>query len=182
MAAKIYTKEIILKAAFDLALEVGVDKISMRNLANKIGCSVMPIYEEFTSKEELINAISVFTEQQIDKKSITMYDRFYDLLYYGLKYPKFFLSIVEYDSTHRQPQEIICKVCNLMRRDSRLKDFEEREAYIINTRIEMFIIGIIYTYQFIESDLMKRYPELKRILTETIDSIIYGYLSIKKLN
>lgn len=69
-----------------------------------------------------------------------------------------------------------------MRRDSRLKDFEEREAYIINTRIEMFIIGIIYTYQFIESDLMKRYPELKRILTETIDSIIYGYLSIKKLN
>lgn len=180
MASKKYTKEIILKAAFDLALEVGVDKISMRKLADRIGCSVMPIYEEFISKEELIKAISIFTEQQSNQESTTLYDRFYGLLYYGLKYPKFFLSIIEYDSIHRQPQEIICKVCGLMRRDSRLKHLDDRDAYIINTRIEIYLIGLIYTYQFTGSDLMKRYTQLKNILTEAIDSIIIGYLHIHK--
>ncbi len=180
MAAKIYTKEIILKAAFDIALEVGIDKISMRKLADRIGCSVMPIYEEFTSKEELVKAISVFTEHLTDDKSITLYDRYYDLLYYGLKYPKFFLSIVEYDSSHTQPQEIVCRLCNLMKSDPRLKDLDDRDAYIINTRIEIFLIGLIYTYHFIERDLMKRYPNLKRILTESIDSIIMGYITLRR--
>lgn len=47
------TKEMILNTAFDIAREQGVEKISNRELAKRMNCSIRPIYYQFKNVEEL---------------------------------------------------------------------------------------------------------------------------------
>ena len=47
------TKEMILNTAFEIAREKGFEKISNRELAKKMNCSIRPIYYQFENVEEL---------------------------------------------------------------------------------------------------------------------------------
>ena len=47
------TKEIILQAAFEIARVNGLEKVSNREIAKKINCSIRPIYYYFKNTEEL---------------------------------------------------------------------------------------------------------------------------------
>ena len=47
------SKEMILDAAFEIARKDGLDKISNRELANKLKCSIRPIYYQFQNVEEM---------------------------------------------------------------------------------------------------------------------------------
>ena len=179
MSSKKYTKDIILKASYELSKDIGLDALSMRKIANKVGCSVMPLYEAFSSREELINGLSTFNEKLYDLSSHTMYDRYFRLLREGLRYPTFFLSVVKYDIKRVHEEETICNLCNLMKKDDRLKNLNDRQVYAINTRIEIYVIGLVYSYSFFE-DAAERYPALKNILIQVIDGIIMG--ALKNIN
>ena len=48
------SKEMILDAAFEIARKDGLDKISNRELANKLKCSIRPIYYQFQNVEEIV--------------------------------------------------------------------------------------------------------------------------------
>jgi len=48
------TREIIMDAAFSLIRETGISAVNARNIADKVGCSVQPIYTCFSNMEELI--------------------------------------------------------------------------------------------------------------------------------
>lgn len=45
------TKEMILNTAFEIAREKGFEKISNRELAKKMNCSIRPIYYQFKNVE-----------------------------------------------------------------------------------------------------------------------------------
>ena len=47
------SKEMILDAAIEIARKDGLDKISNRELANKLKCSIRPIYYQFQNVEEM---------------------------------------------------------------------------------------------------------------------------------
>lgn len=47
------TKEMILNTAFEIAREKGFEKISNRELAKRMNCSIRPIYYQFKNVEEL---------------------------------------------------------------------------------------------------------------------------------
>lgn len=47
------TKEMVVDAAFDIARTQGTDQILVRNIANKLGCSVQPIYSYCNNMESL---------------------------------------------------------------------------------------------------------------------------------
>ena len=47
------TKEMVVEAAFELAQEGGSDQILVKNIAEKLGCSVQPIYSYCKSMEGL---------------------------------------------------------------------------------------------------------------------------------
>lgn len=47
------SKEMILDAAFSIVREYGIEKLSNRELANKLKCSIRPIYYQFKNVEEL---------------------------------------------------------------------------------------------------------------------------------
>lgn len=47
------TKEMILNAAFDITRNEGIEKLSNREIAQKMNCSIRPIYYQFKNSEEL---------------------------------------------------------------------------------------------------------------------------------
>lgn len=53
------TKEEILNAAVRITEEQGIDKLNARNLAEKLGCSVQPIFRVYSGMEELKRAVVV---------------------------------------------------------------------------------------------------------------------------
>lgn len=58
------SKDMILEAAFDIVREQGIEKLSNRELANKLKCSIRPIYYQFENvkemQEELYNKIEKY--------------------------------------------------------------------------------------------------------------------------
>jgi len=57
-----FTKEMIIKAAFDLTRELGWETATARNIARKLGSSTMPIYSTVKSIEEI--------EKEVTEKAI----------------------------------------------------------------------------------------------------------------
>lgn len=47
------TREMIVEAAFDLAREGGMEQVLVKNIAERLGCSVQPIYSYCANMEEL---------------------------------------------------------------------------------------------------------------------------------
>lgn len=62
-----FTKQEIIIAAFDLAKDKGLDSITIRNVAQKLGSSIAPIYVNFNNIDELI--------QEVVKKHLRFQDR-----------------------------------------------------------------------------------------------------------
>ncbi len=180
MAKKIYSKDTILKTAYEMAIEVGINKITMRKLAARIGSSVMPIYEKFSSKEELLDAISVFVESYEDIEKVSIYDRYNHLLYYGLTYPDFYLNVVASNTSYSNSPETLCKVCYIMKKHPRLNLYNDKELLIIHSRIDVFLTGVIFVFRnHPQAVRVEQYPRLKVILQQVIDGIILGYIESK---
>lgn len=51
------TKEMVLEAAFQLAREEGMERVSVRAIAKRLGCSTQPVLYCFGSAEELRQAV-----------------------------------------------------------------------------------------------------------------------------
>lgn len=47
------TRELILKKAFDMVHEEGIDSLNARALAKKLNCSTMPIFQSFQDMRDL---------------------------------------------------------------------------------------------------------------------------------
>lgn len=52
-----FTKEQIIDSAFQIAKEEGIDKITIRKVANHLGSSSAPIYVNFKDVQELKRAV-----------------------------------------------------------------------------------------------------------------------------
>jgi len=52
-----YDRDQIVEAAFEIAKEGGFSAISTRAVAKRLGCSVAPIYQNFATVEELLEAV-----------------------------------------------------------------------------------------------------------------------------
>lgn len=70
------TKEMVVEAAFDLAREKGMEQVLVKSIAEKLGCSVQPIYSYCQSMEGLLQDVYVrirqfireYLDQHIDKE------------------------------------------------------------------------------------------------------------------
>lgn len=57
MRRKVYTKDQILKAAYEVISKEGFGKFTARNIAKKMGISTQPIYLEFKNMQDLKNTL-----------------------------------------------------------------------------------------------------------------------------
>ena len=57
------TKEMVVEAAFELAREQGLEGVMVKNLAEKLGCSVQPIYSYCRSMDGLYREVYLKSER-----------------------------------------------------------------------------------------------------------------------
>lgn len=71
MARKeIITRDMILEMAFDLARDNGIESVTARNVATKIGCSTQPIFRIYANMEQL--------REEIYQKAIDAFGDYYE--------------------------------------------------------------------------------------------------------
>lgn len=68
-----FSKEDILKIAFDILIEKGSKEITARNLAEKLGSSTISIYSNFSSMGELKNELSKLAKNKLFQKVLINY-------------------------------------------------------------------------------------------------------------
>ena len=61
------SKDMILDAAFEIARQEGMEKLSNRELAKKLKCSIRPIYYQFENVEEMQKELYIKIEQYFYK-------------------------------------------------------------------------------------------------------------------
>ena len=61
------SKDMILNTAFEIVRQYGIEKLSNRELANKLKCSIRPIYYQFENVEEMQKELYLKIEQYFYK-------------------------------------------------------------------------------------------------------------------
>ena len=61
------SKDMILEAAFEIVKNDGMEKLSNRELANKLNCSIRPIYYQFENVEEMQKELYIKIEKYLYK-------------------------------------------------------------------------------------------------------------------
>ena len=177
LAKKLYDRELIIQKAFDLALNKGIYSLSMRMIARELGCSVMPIYDSFDSKDDLIFALCDYaiTSTFQDLQQYDFVERHLRMLEFGLKYPKFYLDFVKLNKVHSKDEDIFANLVIMMRKDQRIKHLSALDLFKINGQIEIFIVGVIFVNSLKSNidDIMIGY--LKEATVKFIDDFINGY-------
>ena len=63
------TKEMVVNAAFEIARDGGMEQVMVKNIADKIGCSVQPIYSYCKNMEglrmEVAGKVKIFVQEYI---------------------------------------------------------------------------------------------------------------------
>lgn len=70
----VFQKEEIIKAAFNLIAETGIEGLSARKIARRLGSSVMPVYSTFASMDALILDVKKYAESVLDEYTSKKYD------------------------------------------------------------------------------------------------------------
>lgn len=146
MAKKKYTREKIIETGYNIQKDVGLERVTIRAIAKELGCSVMPIYEEFGTKEELYHEISSYSLER-SMYLEDMYARYRYILAYGLKMPEQLLSFLDLKRQYDYQEELIEKLLFIMRKEPKLSRKTDQEILQLNARIELYIVGITYIYK-----------------------------------
>ena len=143
------TKEELIDAAFQIAADEGIDAVTVRKVARRIGCSVAPIYVNFETSEDLIRAVferaedisfeymngdyseSPFLNMGI---GIIMFARAYNHLFRDVLLKKSRFAPIEGFGDK--------KYIELMKRDQLVKGLDDDELFNILFKLDIFTHGL----------------------------------------
>lgn len=178
MAKKVYSENLILEEAFKYCSKNGLDSLSVRILAKKMGSSVMPIYDAFDSKEGLIEALVNYTIQKTFP--IEGYEKYSDrcmqLLDFGMAYPSFYMDMVKLNKKHNFTKNHLFLYEKMMRNDDLLKDFSFKELSKLNSTIEVYIMGLILWESSDVPISKERMSVIRNKLKDFMNRIIQTYI------
>lgn len=181
MAKKRYSKERILEAAYQITRDEDLSALSMRAIARKIGCSVMPIYDSFESKEDLMYEVNKYSLRKTlyDFSDPCINERYHHIIRYGFRYPNFFLKFVRFEQSFIHDDAIVCQLCSYLHGDPRFAGADDRDLLKINARLEAFITGIIHTYHADKYD-EKVVERVIRVVDDTLDALVHHIIGPKQ--
>lgn len=145
-----FTKQQILDAAFEIAKAEGIDNITMRKIAEKMGSSVAPIYVNFKNINDLIEALIeriISISQQILSEESTG-NQFYDIgrasLRFAMEYSVLFRDLVMKNNHYIKDydKKMIPVLINEMKKDPELEGFTEDELKTILLKMRIFQLGL----------------------------------------
>ncbi len=174
MAKKIFCRKKITETALELAYEMGLEKLSMRKLAKRMGSSVMPIYDAFLSKEELIEEVYnlVVVGKEVED---TYFKRNLQILKNGIKYPQLFKDVQLRAKKYATSDSYYNNVIIMMQKESRLLGFSQDELKSLNFDLIIYINGLVSRSQIDQKDFTDIYNVYSGVLEQATELFILGY-------
>lgn len=175
-----FSKEQIIDAAFEIAEAEGIDNITMRKIAEKLGSSVAPIYVNFKNTDELIEAVIeriILISQQLLSEENTG-NPFYDMgrasLRFAMEYSVLFRDMVMKNNSYMKEydEKMIPVLIKEMQKDPELEGLSEGELKTILLKMKVFQLGL--SVMTANSLLSKDYEmqDLMDLLSSTADDVI----------
>ncbi|PKM86692.1 MAG: TetR/AcrR family transcriptional regulator [Firmicutes bacterium HGW-Firmicutes-12] len=175
-----FTKEQIIDAAFEIAETEGIDNITMRKIAQKMGSSVAPIYVNFKDTNELIGALVeriIGVSQQLLIEESTG-NPFHDMgsasLRFAMEYSVLFRDLVMKNNNYMKgyDEKMIPALIEEMKTDPELEGFTVDELKTILLKMRIFQLGL--SVMVANGTLPKDYEKqaLMDILSSTANDVI----------
>lgn len=171
---KAFDRDKILNEAVLLAKEVGLNKLSMRALASRLDCSVMPIYDSFDSKETLVEEIynAIIRE---NNRADNYLDRNKEVLMNGLHSPQLYRDMREYGAKSFEFMNLYDEVMQLMKAEECFKGFDLKVLESIHFDLLIYITGLVER----KMDQSQEIPDFESFCVTLLDQftqvLILGY-------
>ncbi|WP_019639312.1 TetR/AcrR family transcriptional regulator [Paenibacillus fonticola] len=147
---KKFSREEIIQAAFEIARVEGLDHITIRKVASRLGSSIAPIYVNFASVEELVQAV-IGKVSELSKEILMDMDTgnpFHDIgaasLRFAKEYSVLFRDLVMKQNDHMKghDQDMAPFLIEQMKGDADLAGFEDEELRLILLKMKIFQLGL----------------------------------------
>jgi AcrR family transcriptional regulator len=175
-----FTREQIIDAAFDIAKSEGIDSITMRKIAEKMGSSVAPIYVNFKNVDELNEAliekiISISRQLLLEENTGNPFrDIGMASLRFAMEYSVIFRDMVIKSGKYMQgyDEKIMPTLIEEMQKDPELRGFTIDELKTILLKIRIFQLGLsmMAANGLLPKDYSKQ--DMMDILSSTADDVI----------
>lgn len=187
---KKFSKEEIIDVTYELIKNEGMDAVNARRIASILGCSVQPIFHNFTSMEDLNNFVlekiyNKYKEYMNNGRNckIKPYKQM-GLAYikFAKNYPEFF-KILFMKQTNLNAENVILNDDlgnDVIKTGQQLTGLDEKEQQQFHIKVWIFTHGIACmvatkTVDFTDS-------EIEKLLEESIRQMLIGYYKEKGEN
>jgi AcrR family transcriptional regulator len=175
-----FTRGQIIDAAFEIAQTEGIDSITMRKIAEKMGSSVAPIYVNFKNVDELNEAlieriISISRQLLMEENTGNPFrDMGIASLRFAMEYSVIFRDLVVKNGKYMQgyDEKMIPVLIEEMQKDPELKRFtiDELKTILLKMRIFQLGLSIMAANSLLPTDFSKQ--DMMDILSSTADDVI----------
>ncbi|WHX50481.1 TetR/AcrR family transcriptional regulator [Paenibacillus woosongensis] len=147
---KKFSREEIIQVAFEIARVEGLDHITIRKVASRLGSSIAPIYVNFANVEELIQAV-IGKISELSREILMDMDTgnpFHDIgaasLRFAKEYSVLFRDLVMKQNDHMKgyDQDMAPFLMEQMKEDADLAGFEDEELRLILLKMRIFQLGL----------------------------------------
>lgn len=144
-----FSKEDIRKVALNIAQQEGLKAITARKVADVLGCSVAPIYVNYSSIDDLISDVvkdifALTSDMVRNSKGTTAFERVgHASLSFAQQYPQLFREFIlqpnEYMASYDQVEE---GLLDIMRKDSVTSALSDQQQRILLFQMRTFQLGL----------------------------------------
>ena len=173
------SKEKIIEAAFEIAKKNGFSKVTARNVAKHLGCSVAPIYVNFETIDDLISAVvkrvfALSNELLAKQSGENMFENIGKAsLEFARDYPILFRELViepnQYMKSYEEFEETMLQAMSEDKEISSLT-FEERRKLLFKMRVFQLGLSVMVANGHIPSYLDEKAVE--KLLMETGEELL----------
>lgn len=151
MRRKVYTKDQILKAAYEVVAKEGFKGFTARNIAKKMGISTQPIYLEFKNMDDLKNTLLDSIYNELKQKVFPVVHTGDKLVDLGLNYIRFAIDnhrlytalyVDEHGSGEKIHQVSSDYFCELVKSDERYKHLSQEQIDSLHNGTWIIVTGL----------------------------------------
>lgn len=178
---KKFSVEQLINAAYNIALEDGIDGISIRKVASALGSSIAPIYVNFKDVQELKKEVvlkvikmaeDITFEQNSENKFLNLGRA---AILYARTSPKIFQDYVINAQGEYQNKEILDQfILNYIKDDELLQDFNDEELQEFIFKMKAFQNGVALLASDMQFSKKMDDPTLEALYVSAIEDMIDG--------
>lgn len=174
-----FLKQQILNTALEISVKSGISSLTVRKLANKLGCSVAPIYVNFENSDALIQAVMDKIQSISWEYSTKLYTDigFFNIgigqILFVKDYPKLYLDLLNYKhQCLKMPESQEAQMIDIMMKDKMLQGLTREQNKDLLLKMSIFTNGL--SVAMINNQQTIPVEKALALLEETAHQLIYS--------